>query len=128
MAKPKVYFVVDNQTNAKLKFGAKLNVAFNTIDAMESIAARERKQLGIEFEAGRAELGHGFLTWFLINAGEHQYKLLMRPDYRGSIPIDISALKDATTITCTYTISNLDGAMADVGFEMRYSGEGLGRV
>jgi hypothetical protein len=128
MAKPKVHFVVDNQTNAKLRFEAKLNIALNTTDVRESIAARERKQLGIELEAGRSELAHGFLTWFMINPGEHQYKLLMRPDYRGSIPIDVSALKDATTIICTYTISNLDGAMADVKFEMSYSGEGFGRV
>ena len=128
MAKPKVQFVVDNQTNAKLRFEAKLNMALNTTDARENIAARERKQLRLELEAGRSELAHGFLTWFMINAGEHEYKLLMRPDYRGSIPVDVSDLKDATTITCTYTISNLDGAMADVTFEMRYTGEGFGRV
>ena len=90
--------------------------------------ARERKQLAIQFEAGRSELAHGFLTWFTINPGEHQHKLLTRPDYRGSIPIDISALKDAAAITCTYTVSNLDGAMADVKFEMKYSGEAFGRV
>lgn len=128
MAKPKVSFVVDNQTNAKLRFAAKLNIAFNTTDAMESVGARERKKLSLEFEVGRSELAHGFLTWFLINPGEHQYKLLMRPDYHGSIPIDVSALKDVGAIICTYTISNLDGAMADVKFEMRYTGEGFGRM
>src|SRR5690349_6726756 len=128
MAKPKVYFEVDNQTNVKLRFEVKENFALNVAVGREGIGAREKKRLDLQLEVGHSELANGFLSWFMVPAGEHPYKLLARPDVRSSIPIDLSGLKDVTSIICSYTISNLDGAMADIKFDMRYTGEGFGRV